>query len=227
MAFFCKTAASPCQFPFIWNEVTYTSCTSEGSEFPWCALEVDHEGVLVGNRWGSCDMSTCQDQGDSPLGPMEARAAFSDQVTGVVLLAQQSSMDPLKIEGRLEGVPSGQYRLRVLRSECDEVVEEIINDMDVDLIESDGNVTLVSLEKWGVSLFEGEENILGGSLAVEEECFLGELAMDCSKAKRITCANIVEGDDLNITMIIIIVLVVFIVIILILVVILIICCVRR
>eukprot|EP00092_Neocalanus_flemingeri_P090172 GFUD01114183.1.p1 GENE.GFUD01114183.1~~GFUD01114183.1.p1 ORF type:complete len:413 (-),score=92.06 GFUD01114183.1:1353-2591(-) len=230
MAFFCKTARSPCQFPFVWNDVTYTSCTSEGSEFPWCALEVDEERVLVGNRWGSCDMDTCQEQGaDPPPEPMEARAVFSDQVTGVVVLAQQSSMNPLKIEGRLEGVPSGQYRFRVLRSGCDEVVEEGsgVEEQEDDLIESDGNVTIVSLEKWGVSLFEGEENILGGSIVVQEECSL-EVTVDCSESKRISCANIVGSvDELNITMIIIIALVVFIVIILILVVILVICCVRR
>eukprot|EP00090_Calanus_glacialis_P012621 TRINITY_DN21223_c0_g1_i6.p1 TRINITY_DN21223_c0_g1~~TRINITY_DN21223_c0_g1_i6.p1 ORF type:complete len:399 (-),score=107.26 TRINITY_DN21223_c0_g1_i6:610-1806(-) len=229
MAFFCKTAASPCQFPFIWNGTTYTSCTRDGSEFLWCALEVDSERVVVDRRWGSCDMSTCtpvKDLADDLThGQREARAVFEDDVTGVMLLTQRSSMNPLKIEGRLEGVPSGQYRLRVMKGACDEV--EYVD--DTDLIESDDDVAIISLEKWGVSLFEGEENVLGGSLSVDEECFLGEGSMDCSQAKRITCANIVKEseDGLNITMVIIIALVVCIVIILILVGILVICCLRR
>jgi len=223
MAFFCKTSASPCIFPFIWNKTTYTSCTSDGSEFSWCAVEVDSEGVVVGTKWGSCDMSTCADQVEPDI--REARAVFKDGVTGVMVLTQGSTMNPVKIEGRLEGVPSGQYRLRVIKGGCDQDVD----DDDDDLIESDGDVTSVSLEKWGVSLFEDDENIVGSSLAVDEECTLGEDSMDCSQAKRITCASIVEGreDDLNITMIIIIALVVCIVIILILVGILVICCLRR
>ena len=27
--------------------------------YPWCALEVDTNGAIVDNRWGRCDMSTC------------------------------------------------------------------------------------------------------------------------------------------------------------------------
>jgi len=227
MAFFCKTSASPCIFPFIWNKTTYNSCTSDGSEFSWCALEVDSEGVVVGTKWGSCDMATCADQVESDN--REARAVFNDDVTGVMVLTQGSTMNPLKIEGRLEGVLSGQYRLRVIKGGCDAIEEDGVEDIDDDLIESDGDVTIVSLEKWGVSLFEDDENIVGSGLAVEEECIVGEETRDCSQAKRITCANIVEGreDGLNITMVIIIALVVCIVIILILVGILVICCLRR
>ena len=228
MAFFCKTAASPCQFPFVWNGTTYTSCTSDGSEFAWCALEVDSERGVVGRKWGSCDLATCTTDHVEPA-QREARAVFKDEVTGVMLLTQGSSMNPLKIEGRLEGVPSGQFRLRVRKGGCEEVREEGMEDVDDDLIESDGDVTIVSVEKWGVSLYDGEENILGYSLSVEEECILGEESMDCSQARVITCASIIEGsaDGFSITMIIIIALVVCIVIILILVGILVICCLRR
>ena len=228
MAFFCKTTASQCQFPFVWNGTTYTSCTSDGSEFAWCALEVDSERGVVGRKWGSCDLATCTTDHVEPA-QREARAVFKDEVTGVMLLTQGSSMNPLKIEGRLEGVPSGQFRLRVRKGGCEEVREEGVEDVDDDLIESDGDVTIVSVEKWGVSLYEGEENILGYSLSVEEECILSEESMDCSQARIITCAKILEGsgDGFSITMIIIIALVVCIVIILILVGILVICCLRR
>lgn len=227
MAFFCKTAASPCQFPFVWNGVTYTSCTSEGSEFPWCAVEVGQDRELVGNRWGSCDMSTCSSSQDVVPDPRQARAVFSDQVTGVVALVQQSPFNPLQIEGRMEGLPSGQYRLRVARNRCDEEKEEDVEEENDDLIESDGNMTMIRFEKWGLSLFEGEENIMGGSLLVEEDCFLGEGSLDCSQVERVACADIVQAEALSMTMIIVIVLVIFIVIILILVVILVICCRRR
>jgi hypothetical protein len=33
----------------------------DGSEFPWCAVEVDSSGRLVDGRWGKCDMATCPD----------------------------------------------------------------------------------------------------------------------------------------------------------------------
>ena len=103
MAFFCKTAASPCQFPFIWNGTTYTSCTRDGSEFDWCALEVDSERVVVDRRWGSCDMSTCtpaQDLAeDLTHGQSKVQAVFNDEVTGVVLFTQRSSTNPIELEG--------------------------------------------------------------------------------------------------------------------------------
>ena len=180
---------------------------------------------MVGTKWGSCDMSTCADQVEPDI--REARAVFKDGVTGVMVLTQGSTMNPVKIEGRLEGVPSGQYRLRVIKGGCDQ--EGVDDDVDDDLIESDGDVTIVSLEKWGVSLFEGEEYNMGRSLAIEEECLVGEGSVDCSQAERITCAAIVEGreDGVNITVVIIIALVVCIVIIIILVGILGICCSRR
>lgn len=227
MAFFCKTAASPCQFPFVWNGVTYTSCTNEGSEFPWCAVEVGQDRELVGNRWGSCDMSTCLAANDMAADPRQARAVFSDQITGVVVLIQQSAFNPLQLEGRMEGLSSGQFRLKVSRRGCDEEKEEVMEEQNYDLIESDGNITMIKFEKWGLSLFDEEENIMGGSLILKEECFLGEGNLDCSHVETVACANIVEAEALSMTMIIVIVLVIFIVIILILVVILIICCVRR
>ena len=187
MAFFCKTTASPCQFPFVWNGTTYTSCTSDGSEFAWCALEVDSERVVVGRKWGSCDLATCTTDHVEPA-QREARAVFKDEVTGVMLLTQGSSMNPLKIEGRLEGVPSGQFRLRVRKGGCEEVREEGMEDVDDDLIESDGDVTIVSVEKWGVSLYDGEENILGYSLSVGEECILGEESTDWREVETVSAS---------------------------------------
>lgn len=62
MAMFCKTKSSACQFPFIWNGVTYTSCTKAGNtEFHWCAVSVDENRNLRDKRWGKCNMQTCNE----------------------------------------------------------------------------------------------------------------------------------------------------------------------
>ena len=55
-------------------------------------------------RWGSCDVSTCTPVNDLPEdlpGQREERAVFEGEVTGVMLLTQRSSMNPLRIEGML------------------------------------------------------------------------------------------------------------------------------
>lgn len=229
MAFFCKTAATPCIFPFSWNGTTYHSCTSDGSDFSWCALEVDDQGIVVGNKWGSCDMSTCNPEEEDVDDKREARAEFKDEVSGVVLLTQALSINPLKVEGRLDGVPRGQYRFRVLKEPCGDDSTDVSSDMNDDLIESDGDTIAISLEKWGISIYDNEESVLGGSISIEEECYLGEESLDCSEAKVVACANIVQGsgDGWNLTIIIIIALVVCILIIIILVGVLIFCCLRR
>lgn len=65
MAMFCKTKSSACQFPFIWNGETYTSCTKAGnSEFHWCAVSVDENRNLREKRWGKCNMETCEGLGE-------------------------------------------------------------------------------------------------------------------------------------------------------------------
>ena len=51
---------SPCIFPFIYNNVTYTQCTWDSAHKtnnkPWCSGEVDAKGNhLTGERkWGNC-----------------------------------------------------------------------------------------------------------------------------------------------------------------------------
>jgi len=60
VGFSCTTKSSACQFPFIWNGVTYTSCTKAGnSEFHWCAVSVDENRNLRDKRGGKCNMDTC------------------------------------------------------------------------------------------------------------------------------------------------------------------------
>jgi len=44
----------PCVFPFRYNDVTYTSCTTIDRGQPWCATETDSSGSFVPGRWGYC-----------------------------------------------------------------------------------------------------------------------------------------------------------------------------
>ena len=49
-----------CIFPFIYDDITYSECTSVDNDHPWCAYEVDSEGTLVGDEWENCAAScTC------------------------------------------------------------------------------------------------------------------------------------------------------------------------
>ena len=61
--------------------------------------------MVVDRRWGSCDVSTCTPVKDLPEDlthdQREARAVFEGEVTGVMLLTQRSSMNPLRMEGML------------------------------------------------------------------------------------------------------------------------------
>ena len=45
----------PCIFPFVSGAVTYNECTNSSGTGPWCATEVDTNGVMVDNKWGFCN----------------------------------------------------------------------------------------------------------------------------------------------------------------------------
>merc|ERR1719150_26319 len=78
------TDAKPCQFPFIWQNITFTSCTSLNDNAPWCATEVDSlKNFIAGPNsygWGYCSSSCPGDSGypDSGDGP-----ACEVQTTGL------------------------------------------------------------------------------------------------------------------------------------------------
>jgi len=234
MALFCKTKPSPCQFPFIFQGVRYNGCTSDGREFPWCALQVDPvTSELVGNRWGQCDMGTC----DTPSleTPMGAKVVFSkNDVTGIVHLSQQSTLNPLSVEGLIEGLPIGQFSLRFRQVKCGSDDDDT-SEISEDLVERNDKETSskIKLDKWGVTLYNDTNNMIvsGGSLLLTEDCpAIGEVIEKCSE---IVCGDIILEDDessdgggLNITIIIIIVVAAAILFLLIIVVI-ICCCCRR
>ena len=43
-----------CVFPFIYSDKTFTSCTMEGSDYPWCATEVDPNMEYIEDKYGLC-----------------------------------------------------------------------------------------------------------------------------------------------------------------------------
>merc|ERR1712048_402291 len=46
-----------CVFPFRYNGVVYTSCTTEGQAQPWCATSVDTAGDFQDGQYGFCPSS--------------------------------------------------------------------------------------------------------------------------------------------------------------------------
>ena len=55
----CQTeGGQSCIFPFDYEGITYHECTSVDNDQPWCAYEVDSEGLLVGDEWENCG-NTC------------------------------------------------------------------------------------------------------------------------------------------------------------------------
>jgi len=221
MAYFCKTASSECQFPFVWEGETYTECTKAGSEFPWCALEVDSSGVLVGNRWGECDLASCRRD------PVERVVEVAG---GNFVLSQASSLDPVLITGTLQ-IDPGNYLLSLHAGGCGAPGPALANLT----LKAAENETKVVEEVWGVGVLgqssqpaslrlecevSDYDSVLVGEAGVEEE--------DCENFTPV-CGEIQQedGPGLNLTLILIVSLVAFIILVSILLVFLLFCCVRR
>ena len=52
----CKTEEGlSCVFPFIYEGVTYNSCTKEGEDYHWCATSVNED--LTYDGFGFCEES--------------------------------------------------------------------------------------------------------------------------------------------------------------------------
>jgi len=197
MAGMCRTAASPCKFPFIWEEKEYLSCTTDGvDQFNWCALEVDGDGVLVKDRWGKCDMSVCAKEvkEEEEIEVMEAVAEFKDSVVGVVVITQEAPDNPLDIKGKVEGLPEGQFKLRVLTHSCEHEEGSEGGMLLSGTLDSDGNsYHYVSSQQWQLTLYSGEthsKHIVGMGLEIEEQCKM-ETNQVCDNPVPISCANIV------------------------------------
>merc|ERR1711874_455598 len=63
----CTTDSGPqsgqsCVFPFRYNGVVYTSCTTEGQAQPWCATSLDTAGDFQDGQYGFCP-SSCPSTG--------------------------------------------------------------------------------------------------------------------------------------------------------------------
>lgn len=55
-----------CVFPFIFKDIKYHSCTTDGHSTIWCATEVDDKGILVEGKWAECSWSPQCIGADSP-----------------------------------------------------------------------------------------------------------------------------------------------------------------
>jgi len=57
------TSDTPCVFPFIYEGVSYNSCTAvdDNSNRHWCATSVSESGEYVFRKWGNCNMETCSE----------------------------------------------------------------------------------------------------------------------------------------------------------------------
>ena len=61
----CITESGPdsnstCQFPFQFDGLTWTSCTTQGNSYEdrnktWCSTKVDESGKHVTDKWGWCN----------------------------------------------------------------------------------------------------------------------------------------------------------------------------
>merc|ERR1711953_1233543 len=63
----CTTDSGPqsgqsCVFPFRYNGVVFTTCTTEGQAQPWCATSVDTAGEFQDGQYGFCP-SSCPSTG--------------------------------------------------------------------------------------------------------------------------------------------------------------------
>ena len=174
-------------------------------------------------------MSTCSTHQDTAQADetKEARAIFSGRVEGLILFSQESSSDHVKLQGKVGGLDAEEYTLKISDSDCDSVGSGVDLGGD-DILTTSNNSTMIDMEKWGMSLHDGDQNIVGGSVRlVETVCAMDSL--DCNVDKLVACANIVAGNGktLNVTLILVISLVIFSVLLVILTVILVICCIRR
>jgi hypothetical protein len=230
MSFFCKTSQSQCQFPFIWNNKEYNSCTRDGdSPFDWCALEVDENRNLYKNRWAKCDMATCANTEsvvEELPEPRQIQVHFS-QFSGEVVMKQSSPDEAIQFSGHLEGLPDGRLELAVVPSACDQP-------HNIDLItpvQSLATSSDISTELWSKSLFPGEHNhIAGHSLIVKEENEAVPLMDDeggLQMGRILACTPIQESSGLSLTYIIIIILAALVVLLIFTLVIIVCCCCRR
>jgi len=192
-AYFCKTVAAPCKFPFTWNGEKYSECVQDVDLY-WCALEVDPvTNVMVENRWGSCDMTTCVEIEQLPLSvkhnPVEYFAKVEQDNIGVdVTLRQESDIAPLLVEGILYNVDKDVIRLAITHHKCHTMSDVSFGSFDTIEKNNETFTVDINLEKWGLSLYNdtSDVNIGEGSLVISEECD------DVNACAVFACANITK-----------------------------------
>lgn len=230
MSFFCTTFPSPCKFPFIWEGREYRECTTDGNtEFPWCAIEVDEAGHLVDNRWGTCDMATCDPVSASAKSeelapePKKLTITFSE-LTGSLEFSQLGPEENLEVAGELEGLPEGALLLAVVEGDCDQPLEDISEKLvSIQSLYSDSSS--VDAKVWSLSLYPGNQYIIGRSAVIKEQDtpLLNEEGR-LELGRVVSCTPIQESSSLDTTLIIIIAVVAIVVLVLVILIVCVVCC---
>ena len=90
----CATLqGQPCVFPFTWQGVTYTSCTTAGGFDPWCSTATDHSGAHVTGNYGDCNDQCLQTSPSSTPSPISTTTPA--QISGFDYNSFHASFSPI------------------------------------------------------------------------------------------------------------------------------------
>jgi len=230
LAIFCKTRASPCVFPFTWENQEYSACTTDGNtDFPWCALEVDDQGVLLNNRWGKCDMATCDTTSattESEVVPPASMKVYFSEYSGELDLEQAGPDEQLELSASFTDLPQDKdLVLAVVDASCDEpFVDHIDSVITLGSLDS----SKMSASTLSLSLYSGQQAIQGRSVVVKEKdtpLLNEEGTLEVGSV--VACVPVTASAPLDTTIIIIIVLVAVIALLIIILICVCCCCCRR
>jgi len=62
------TDGTQCIFPFVYDGVSYNSCTRTDGYKAWCSTEVDADGNYIKAKWGRCDEECLDEDNDRSRG---------------------------------------------------------------------------------------------------------------------------------------------------------------
>merc|ERR1712243_97993 len=105
----CTTSSGPetgksCVFPFRYNGIVYSECTSVDQSAAWCATEVDAGGNFISNKYGFCP-SSCPSSGSSTTTTTTSSSSASTTTTVSTTTTASSSTTCTTSSGPAAGQP--------------------------------------------------------------------------------------------------------------------------